>query len=341
VCPAHLKERLDTHTKKLKAFLRSFSESKVCLKENCFYDLVPKKFLINYFGAKNDITEHVFENYERPFNYKYLRDLSRLLSQIKHRELNIDLSQLRDTAHTVQTKNFMKKIQQSKHVCDYNIFGTKTGRLTTMPGTFPILTMDKKYRSIIKPHNDWFLELDFNAAELRTMLSMTDNAQPALDIHEWNAKHIWNGKKDRQEAKKSIFAWLYNPKSSDKAPNKYYDRDFLLSKHYDTGTVLTPFGREMPVDRDHAVNYLIQGTTAELALRQLIRIWKYLTIPIPKPLKSFIAFTMHDSVVIDLCHEERYLIPSLIYTYSATDMGEYVVNASAGRDFGNMRALNR
>ena len=69
-CPPHLHQRLETHSAKIKAFLRSFMEGKVSLEENCFFDLVPDKFLLNYYDVKNEITQHVLENYEKPENYQ-------------------------------------------------------------------------------------------------------------------------------------------------------------------------------------------------------------------------------------------------------------------------------
>tara|TARA_R100000008_G_scaffold78371_1_gene59338 strand:- start:1536 stop:2723 length:1188 start_codon:yes stop_codon:yes gene_type:complete len=334
VCPSHLRERLQKHSEKLKAFVRSFMESKISLHENCFFNLVPHKFLINYYDAKNEICRHVFENYEKPYNYYYMKDLSMTLEQIRHRPLNVDLKIMRDEAHTVAGKNFINKMKNTKLVCDYNIFGTKTGRLTTKKNTFPILTMDKKYRNILKPTNDWFVELDFNAAELRTILSLNDKEQPTIDMHSWNAEYVYNNDKTRDEAKKSIFAWLYNPDSKDSAPNKFYDKENLLQNYYINGTVTNPFGREIAADPHHAINYLVQSTSADNTLRQMVRIAKML-----RGCKSFVAFTLHDSVIIDLHHQERSLLPLLTHSFGSTDLGEFVVNISAGQSFGNMRSL--
>jgi len=333
-CPEHLKHRLDTHSSKLKAFLRSFVEARVSLDENCFFDLVPKRFLLNYYDVKNEITQYVLDNYEKPENYRLLLRLSMALNEIKNRPLNIDMSCLRDQMHKIQVKNFAQKVKQCKPVCDYNIFGTKTGRLTTNKGTFPILTMDKKYRSILKPTNDWFVELDYNAAELRTVLALCGQRQPEEDIHDWNMRHIYPDVETRDEAKKKIFAWLYNPNSTDTAPNKYYDKQFLKHTYYSEGTVTTPFGRKIEASPHHAINYLVQSTSSDNTLKQLVKLHLLL-----QNSKSFVAFTMHDSVIIDLAHEERELIPILSLTFSETMLGNFEVNVSAGEDYGSMREL--
>ena len=112
-----------------------------------------------------------------------------------------------------KTRQFFKKINNVSPYVDYNIFGTKTGRLSTKKGSFPILTMDKRYRSSVKPNNDWFVELDYNAAELRVLLALAGKEQPDEDIHDWNVKNVYRNLLTRDEAKTRIFAWLYNPSS--------------------------------------------------------------------------------------------------------------------------------
>ncbi|MFM7851417.1 MAG: hypothetical protein ACKO96_05720, partial [Flammeovirgaceae bacterium] len=84
----------------------------------------------------------------------------------------------------------------------YDIFGTKTGRLSTIPRSFPVHQLDKEFRNVLKPTNDWFLELDFNGAELRTFLALAGKPQPKVDIHDWNVENIFNGSIDREEGKK-------------------------------------------------------------------------------------------------------------------------------------------
>ena len=74
------------------------------------------------------------------------------------------------------------------------MFGTVTGRLTTHKGSFPILTLKKEYRQIVKPTKDLFISLDYNGAEVRTLLELSGEPQPETDIHEWNAKNIFDEK---------------------------------------------------------------------------------------------------------------------------------------------------
>ncbi len=65
--------------------------------------------------------------------------------------------------------------------------------MTTRKGYFPILTLDGEYRSILKPKNNYFVEFDYNAAELRVLLGLSGKAQPQEDMHQWNIDNIYRG----------------------------------------------------------------------------------------------------------------------------------------------------
>ena len=64
------------------------------------------------------------------------------------------------------------------------------------------MNLSKQYRKVIHPKNDFFLELDYNAAEVRVFLALSGFKQPETDIHEWN--RIKFGYDDRSEAKNNI-----------------------------------------------------------------------------------------------------------------------------------------
>ena len=57
VCPNHLIDDWVTVEAKLKAFYRSFVLAKVDMNENCFFDLVPRPFLVEYCEIRNKITK--------------------------------------------------------------------------------------------------------------------------------------------------------------------------------------------------------------------------------------------------------------------------------------------
>ena len=245
----------------------------------------------------------------------------------------MDLVSLRRSAYDVKAKNFLKRVSRGKVYCDYNIFGTKTGRLATNPDTFPILNMHKDLRRYVRPTNSCFVELDYNAFELRVLLYLSEADQPDQDIHQWNVQNVYQGMVSREEAKKRIFSWLYNIDSKDRLSEGAYNRDKILNKYWDGTRVVNPFDRSIESDKFHATSYLIQSTAADIVLRQMIKLHKML-----KDKKSFIAFTIHDSVVIDMAEEDMSLLSELRRQFSTFGDTKFLTNVSIGSDFGNMES---
>ena len=81
-------------------------------------------------------------------------------------------------------------------------------------------------------------------------------------------------------------------------------------------------------------NYLIQSTTSDLVLSKAFKIVERL-----KEKKSFISFTLHDSIVIDYDDRERDIVGELINIFSETPFGIFKVNVSAGKSYGTMRRI--
>jgi len=332
VCPEPLRDRWCGVKKKFEAYLKSFTTARVSLNENCFYDLVPEKFLLELCYVKDLICRHIFENHEKPDNYDYLLGLTRELERIKYQRLNINRKNL--SLYNAKHRNFIHKLSNMDSHCRFNMRGTKTGRLTTFKNSFPILTLDRELRCAIEPKNDYFIELDFNAAELRTLLSLQGKAQPQEDLHNWNIKNVFDGKLSRSEAKKRIFAWLYNPESVDNKCEFAYDRESIVAEHFAHGHVTTFFSKVIPSERRTALNYIIQSTCAENVLRQMIKVSNYI-----KGCKSYVAFPIHDSVVLDFSLEDKELLSEIIDIFSNTELGKFLVNVSVGKDFGNLKKL--
>lgn len=242
-CPEHLKEKWTKQVAKLNAYHSSFVEAKISLEDNCFYDLVPSQFLLEFCSLKCKIVDYVIENNKRPENYDFLLRSEEIIGDILTQQLNVDLTLLAKSQHQVKARRLAQRLKGVKHVVDYNLFGSKTGRLTTKRNTFPILNLDSDFRSLIKPKNDIFVELDYNAAEVRVLLALADQEQPKEDIHEWNAKKF---SLTREQAKQEIFAWLYgSTKIESEKYENYFQLDKVLNKYYNGRTIKNYFKREI------------------------------------------------------------------------------------------------
>jgi len=321
-------------SKKMKAYINSFIEAKISLTEHCFYDLVPERFLADLCEVKNEISNHVFDNFSKPENYNFMVPVVAMVDDISRQSLLLNKESARNHLGTHQGRNLWKNIDSLSRHIKYNPYGTKTGRLSTAKGSFPILTLNKDFRDIIVPKNDWLVELDFNAAELRTLLGLCGKQQPTEDIHMWNVKNVYRGMVSREEAKQKIFAWLYNPKSTDYLSSRAYMRNEVLEAHWTDGIVRTPFKRNIQADGKHALNYLIQSTSSDVFLDRATKIHQFLS-----DRKSNISMLIHDSVVLDLHEEDMKDLKKIVDIFSNTVYGRYKVGVSAGKTFGTLRRV--
>ena len=329
--PENLRDEIQDCQKKLRAYLKSFEIAKVNMNDHCIYDLIPLDFLKRFCEVKNKITQHVFETYQKPANYEHLCSVDKLIHKIRHQKLNLSTADCRHLLTNSRDRNKTAELIKHYNYIDYNLFGTVTGRLTTKKGSFPILTLKKELRQMIKPTNDLFVCLDYNGAEVRTMLELNGQPQPKEDIHSWNARHLFEQNLEREECKVRFFAWLYDPDSND-IKSSDYDRDNLLDKWYDGEYIKTPYGRKIKVERRKALNYLLQSTTSDRVLSKAVEIDKFLC---ENAKGSYISHIVHDEIVIDYSDVDRDLISKIKKIFE----GEYVAKVSAGKDYYNLREL--
>jgi hypothetical protein len=332
VCPEFLRERWDLAKGLLKAHFKAFSTAKMNIEDVCFYELVPPKHLQHYFDTKNEITKWVFENHEKPQNYSLLKNIQTAIKELKQHPVNLNsFAVYCESADCNKAKHLYDAFGEQTPYVDYDLFGTVTGRLTTKRGSFPILNLKKSLKNYVKPNNDVFLELDFNAAEIRTMLALQGHKQPEEDIHEWNIRNVFDEEITREKAKTKIFAWLYNQESQAIQSN-YYDREILLEQYYKEGRIHTPFGRTITAPVRKALNFLLQSTSSDNTLERFCKLSNFL-----RATRSHVAFVVHDSVVIDLHRSDRRLIPQLKEMFGDTKLGQFKVNCSLGKNLGEMK----
>lgn len=333
VCPAAYLERLKQLQNKINAIIVSSKHAKLNLNEICIYEILPHFVLEEIAELKTIICEHVFNKYPRPENYDHLLKTTKVITDIKYRDLTLDLNTIPRVS--VQDKNTYRLLKNSKRYIDYNQFKTITGRLSTRRFSFPVMTLAKQYRGALRPKNKWLYELDFNAAELRVVLGLLGQEQPVEDIHQWNIKNVFRDLVSREDAKKRVFAWLYNNNSMDCLLNQKYDREAIKNKYWDGHRVKTVFDREIESDEFHATNYIIQSTAADLMFEQMYKVWELL-----RGKKSFIKFCNHDSIVIDFSEEDGFLVNDIKEVFCETRFGRFKINCSAGENWGKMKHMN-
>ena len=328
--PEFLRDDWRDSLDQINAFNRSLSLAQVNMKENCFYDLVPTRFLMDYCEVKNRITSHILKTVPRPQRYKFYHHVSSLLGSISERSISIDHKKLQSFSALPKYKNIVQAISQPQQRVSYNQFGTRTGRLTTEKGSFPILTLPSALRSCVTPTNDVYVELDFNGAEIRTLLGIMEKPQPEEDVHLFHQNEIFDNSLTREQAKVAFFGWLYGSKKAvdrDQSEKlmKFYDKDKILDPFYDGTTLRTPFGKQIEnVTDHHAINYLVQSSAAELLLKQAVKINHYLKANSG----SFISFLIHDSIILDMKKEDIPLLNDVKKLMKTTDFGVYKINSS-------------
>jgi len=332
--PEYLQDDWRDVSQKIQAFQRSLGLAKVDRTENCFYDLVPQRFLMDFCRIKNSITEYVIKNYKRPRRYEFLLKVCQMLEEISNRRLNINYRKVKS-----YEKALDRQFGTSQYI-SYNQFGTITGRLTTSKKSFPILTIRKDMRSVVEPVNDQFVEFDFNGAEARVLMGVLGKPQPLVDIHDFHRDEVFDKKITREESKTAFFAWLYgakkiNQSTQGKKLQHFYNKEKVIEKFWNGNTVLTPLGKVIKdVDLHHALNYIIQSTTAELTLLQAIKINHLLQ---DRAARSFISCIIHDSIVIDLDKQDEHLLVPIRDLMSSTKFGKFGVNTSRGKNLGSLK----
>lgn len=342
VVPEYLKEDWEDVSQKINSFKRSLAIAQVDTGENCFFDLIPERFLMDFCEVKNSITDHVLKSIPKPKRYQFYKHVSMMLEDISHYPVTIDRQKVASYLQDAKLKNHAKSLLHASPCVKYNQFGTRTGRLTTYKGALPILTLSKDFRSAIHPQNDFYIELDFNGAEVRTLLGLLGKQQPAGDVHEFHMREIFTDISNRNEAKVAFFAWLYGSRNAAdptqvRKLTKFYEKGLLLDKYWDGKTVRTPFGKEIEhVSDHHALNYLVQSTAAELALNQALKV-EYLLRT--QSAGSHIAFIIHDAVILDMKKEDEALLTSLSELMSSTNFGKFMVNIKKGKTLGSMKEV--
>ena len=127
-CPDDMIEEYRANIRKMNAFYKSFKIAKIDFNEHCIFDLLPHDSLVKFCEIKNKITQHVFENYEKPENYAFMADVARLAHKIRYQNLNVDASDCKSLFVNTNNRIGMQKVLDLSQYIDYNIYGTVSPR---------------------------------------------------------------------------------------------------------------------------------------------------------------------------------------------------------------------
>ena len=239
VCPDDLKDKWEQANNRLRALLKSFYHVGLTVDEFCFYELVPHRFLKQHAELKNKITEHVINNYPKPSNYDHLIKVEKLAKEVSTTPIKLNPSNIKLQLATSKGQTEYAKYKANPYI-NYSTFGTRTGRMATKKNSFPILLMPKKFRGVIEPYRNVFLEFDVVSAEVATLFYLTDQPIPDGDLHAWVNDNVFGGKYTRDEVKKKFFAWLYDPRKKNKQLEELFNRQEIINKFYDGEFITNP-----------------------------------------------------------------------------------------------------
>ena len=334
VCPVELRSRFEYREQKINAFVNSFLNAKINIEDVCVFDLIPEKHLHHFLDIKNRICDHVFDTIPRPKNYSFLRETYETIQEIALQPIKVNWEKMENLSlHDAKARSLYIRFFGKPLRVVYDLFGSKTGRLTTTSKSFPIMNIKTENKEAILPMNDFFVALDYNGAEIRALKALCGSPQPNGDIHAWNVENVFSSSVDREKAKRKFFAWLYNP-NSNKIESEHYDRKKVLEKFYKQGAIHTPFGREIQSDDFHALNYLLQSSSSDNCVTQVNKVHRFL-----RNKRTNVSWAVHDSVLLDMSFEDRHLIPQIRELFEDTTLGHFKSSISIGKNYGNMREI--
>ena len=113
VVPERFLPEWERVSKKINAFRKSLNTAKVNLNDNCLYELVPERYIVELCEIKNKVTKYVIENYDRPPNYNFLVDLSKVINDLSFQKLNFDFTELRQNAVDYKGRQWYKKLKKT------------------------------------------------------------------------------------------------------------------------------------------------------------------------------------------------------------------------------------
>jgi len=287
------------------------------------------------------VGEYLYEQQNVPVQYTDEGNVStdnRALSEIDHpvAQLVLDWRTAAKEENTYYSP-YIKFERNGRVHPHWNMVGTKSGRMSSSSPNAQNVPKKSEARRMFIP-DGMFIDIDYSQIELRMLAHATK--EPILveafkenaDLHRLTASNIFGiGLDDVSDDQRSIgktlnFAIIYGAGSkriADTTGVSLDEGELFRSRYWetypgvesynyrlkrqadDTGQVQSIFGRKITVpDSRAALNYVIQGSAADLMKIALVRCWKY-----AKENGGSIRNVIHDEILFDNLDESH--VPKL------------------------------
>lgn len=277
-----------------------------------FFRSINESIIIDYFNQFNDYAKQWISSFESPLDSDNLVEIFQLINYFEKKPLNL----------RGQLKSYNPYLGFSPF--------TKTQRLRTITGFFPIYNLEKSLRIDIIPWNDYILSIDYNAAEFRIFLSLLGLEQPTDDAY-LEVQKMFN-LDSRSEAKQKVFEIVYS--------NHYNNSKItsILSKYVEGNYLTTPYGSKIYLDeKSKTINYLCQSTCSSLIFEKTLELIKLLE---SMSSKSRILFDFHDEIVFDLHKDDICNIRKFKEIISNTRFGYFNNRVKIGTNYFNLKEVD-
>jgi hypothetical protein len=307
---------------KLKALLKNYPGVPL---EQVVKHVIKKSDLISYYTHFSKLLDEIFTKQPKP-NYKFMRDVRNFVEGIGQHTLNLDPS--------------VQQQYRSNQVL-YDMYRSATGRFICKKDSFNILGLAKDKRHLIRPNNRIFVMFDQMSADFRTFLFVLSNynkrtLESTSDLYE-----DFEGD-TRDEKKKTAFQLIYGIEENDfLVENETYKkiREYIIRENEHEVILQTPFFHrelEFSKEKEHLyhyfISYLIQSLTSDITVEAAMKV-----VDMLKNTESFVAFTVHDAIVIDFTFDDYYkFFHKIASVIEDTRVGRYFWKASIGYNFGEM-----
>lgn len=318
ICPQHLKKDLSILYNLIVNQFTAITDAGINPFNNNVLMCVPDHIIESYENLITEINNHVFLSFEKPNDYDFIFLLLKYLSKLSNKPLNIKNKEL---------------LEQYGNYIELHPF-TKTGRLSCVYKTFPILNLKKEDRIHIVPNNSFFFELDFNGAEIRTIFALAGLEQPQEDIYQYIAREFYNDSISREQCKKNTILNLYKGDNNFHELSSIINFSSLKEKFFYENYLITPFGKKIECNIEHFINYLCQSTSAYNLFISMMKLQDFLVKK-----KSYVAFVSPDSIIIDYHDDDIDLITKIADIFANTVLGKFVVNKKIGYNFFEMEKI--